>query len=69
MAHCGFNPEGNMPTVEPEGSLEAAFALSAQPELPWLALSAVKEATRNQQGAEELLATVRAVSRPSQAAA
>eukprot|EP00969_Alexandrium_andersonii_P316923 14001203-Alexandrium_andersonii.AAC.1 len=69
MSHCGCNPEGNMSTADSEGSLEAAFALSAPPELPWLSQSSVMEAVRNRRGAEELVATVRAVSRPSQAAA
>eukprot|EP00969_Alexandrium_andersonii_P124132 5485568-Alexandrium_andersonii.AAC.1 len=69
MAHCGCNPEGNMPIVESSGSLDSAFALSAQPVLPWLARSAVGEATRNQRGAEELVAAVRVIGLPSQAAA
>eukprot|EP00969_Alexandrium_andersonii_P001575 68945-Alexandrium_andersonii.AAC.1 len=68
LACCGFNPEGNMTQSESGGSLEAAFALTAPPELPWLSKSAVRAAVRNRQGAEELAATARAVRRSSQAA-
>eukprot|EP00969_Alexandrium_andersonii_P100678 4441447-Alexandrium_andersonii.AAC.1 len=40
LSRCGFNPEGNVDQPESEGSLGAAFALTAPPELPWLSKSA-----------------------------
>eukprot|EP00969_Alexandrium_andersonii_P184861 8167364-Alexandrium_andersonii.AAC.1 len=69
MACCGFNPEGNVDKRASESSLESACELSSEPELPWLSKSEVRAAVRNQRGAEELMATVRQVRRPSQAAA
>eukprot|EP00969_Alexandrium_andersonii_P357243 15448345-Alexandrium_andersonii.AAC.1 len=41
---CGFNPEGNVERKASKSSLETAFELSAEPELPWLSKSEVRAA-------------------------
>eukprot|EP00969_Alexandrium_andersonii_P323849 14309183-Alexandrium_andersonii.AAC.1 len=64
LARCGVNPEGNVDRRPSKGSLEAAFELSSEPELPWLSKSENRAAVRNQQGADELVATVRQSRRP-----
>eukprot|EP00969_Alexandrium_andersonii_P294323 13009068-Alexandrium_andersonii.AAC.1 len=44
LAQCGFNPAGKVDRRPSKGSLEAAFGLSSEPELPWLSKSEVRAA-------------------------
>eukprot|EP00969_Alexandrium_andersonii_P109402 4826497-Alexandrium_andersonii.AAC.1 len=59
MARCGFNPDGNVEQKPSRSSLDAAFEVLSEPELPWLSKAEVRAAIRNQRAAAELASTVR----------